>query len=326
MPSKKRAHPPSLADRLLAATGEGAITAAEQAAAAEASFSPVPGAVLVPIERIAPSPDNPRKSFEGLDELADSIAERGLLQPLLVRRDGQRPGHYVTVAGSRRLRAAQLVRERGDPAGAGRVAALPCTVEEATDREAFADALTENLARQDLSRAEVMAAVVRLHEEEAWSAREIARRTGRSFSDVAELLRVARDDEVAAMVRAQVLTPTAAGQLQRLPRDLKAAALDGARKGRLRTVQDIRRLRGGARGAGTSPDVADGRDQAGAPRAAQRDAPDPAVTIRALTRTVEAIRRLDAPLSDADLAAVRAARDALSAYLVAPPTRPRRRR
>lgn len=243
MRSSTKLRPLSLADRLLVEAGEGEITAEEQASAAEASFSPVPRALLVPIERIAPSRDNPRKSFSGLDELAESIAERGVLQPLVVRRDAERPGYYITVAGARRLLAALIVRGSDDPQSRTRVAVLPCVVMDETDHDAFADALAENLAREDLSRGEVMDALLRLQNDYGWSARYIARRIGRSKSDVIELLGIAKDESVAPLVRDELITATTAGQIRRLPKQLRSQAVEGVRTGELKTAEDVRRLR-----------------------------------------------------------------------------------
>lgn len=238
-----RHQPHSLASQLLAVGDPGEISATERAAAAEASFGPVPRALLLPIERIAPNPDNPRKTFDHLDNLAVSIAERGILQPLLVRRDPVRPGYYITVAGARRLLAARVVQGHEDAASRARVAQLPCVVMDQTERDAFADALAENLARQDLSRAEVMTALTRLHREYGWSARYIARRTGRSVSDVAELLGIAADETVAPFVRDEIITPTTAGQIRRLPVELRPVAIAGVQSGRVKTGEDVRRLR-----------------------------------------------------------------------------------
>src|SRR5262245_58236638 len=64
---------------------------------------------LCPIEQIRPSADQPRRHFDEatLAELADSVRQHGMMQPLVVRPDGQQPGHYVLIAGERRWRAAQ---------------------------------------------------------------------------------------------------------------------------------------------------------------------------------------------------------------------------
>lgn len=275
MPASARQRPRSLADRLLADAGGDEITAAERAAAAEASFRPVPRALLVPIERLAPSHDNPRKAFDDLDELAASIAERGVLQPLVVRPEPERPGYFVTVVGARRLLAARIVQTSAEAAERARVAALPCVVTDEVDRDAYADALLENLARKDLSRAEVMAALLRLQQEFGWSARYIARRTGRSVSDVAELLKVAKDESVAGDVRAELITPSVAGQIQRLPPPLREAVLQEVHAGRSKTVEDIKRLRRRA----TTPPGDEGRPNSDAPTSAAPAAlPGPAAT------------------------------------------------
>ena len=239
MPSSRRSRPDLLVRQMLAETGSGPITAAEQAAAAESSFTPVPGALLIPIERIAPNPDNPRKSFEGVEELAASIADRGVLQPLVVRRDPQRPGYYLTIAGARRLLAALMVHGGTDAAGRMRAAALPCVVADEAEADVFADALAENMARQDLSRAEVMEAVLRLHRQYGWSSRAIARRTGRSDSDISILLRVGQDEQVAGLVREEVIAPTTAGAIQRLPAGLRPGIIAEVHAGRVRTGADV---------------------------------------------------------------------------------------
>ncbi|MDP9382917.1 MAG: ParB/RepB/Spo0J family partition protein [Chloroflexota bacterium] len=241
MPASNR--PVPLADRLLSNSRRGEATPERLSAAAEASFAPIERALLIPIERLSPSRDNPRQTFRNLDELAESIADRGLMQPLLVRRDPERPGNYMTIAGARRLMAAIICRGSEDPEVRGRVEMLPCIVSDETDEQAFADALAENLARDDLTRAEAMAAVLRLEQQYGWSAREIGRRTGRSFPDVAEMLRVAKDKDLAPLLQEELISPTAVGEIRRLPEELRPEAIAGVRDGRIRKVQDVRKLR-----------------------------------------------------------------------------------
>jgi ParB family chromosome partitioning protein len=201
--------------------------------------------VLIPIDRIEPNPDNPRHADRdtALAELAGSIAERGLLQPLVVRRATGRPGHYVVIAGSRRLLAARRVHGEPDQAARERVAQLPCLIKEASDRDAFADALLENLARADLSRAEMMEALLRLHGEYGWSASYIARRTGRNQSDISQLLGVARHPDLARLVRQEVIKPTVAGEINRLPEPVREATIAEVKAGTVRTVADVKRRR-----------------------------------------------------------------------------------
>ncbi len=151
--------------------------------------------------------------------------------------------YYITVAGAPRLLAALIVRGSDDSQSRTRVAVLPCVVMDETDHDAFADALAENLAREDLSRGEVMDALLRLQNDYGWSARYIARRIGRSKSDVIELLGIAKDESVAPLVRDELITATTAGQIRRLPKQLRFQAVEGVRTGELKTVEDVRRLR-----------------------------------------------------------------------------------
>ncbi len=241
MPASPR--PSSLYDQLRDRAGVQEITPERLAVVAEQSLQAIPSAVLIPIERITENPDNPRQkmSEQALHDLAASIAERGLLQPLVVRRAANRPGDYVVIVGSRRLLAARLVS--GDPNDEvrARVAQLPCVVKDVTDRDAFADALLENLARADLSRAEMMEAVLRLHRDYEWSGKYIAKRTGRNQGDISTLLKVASSPPLRDLVRNEVIKPTVAGIIAHLPDKEREQAIADAEAGRVRTVADIKR-------------------------------------------------------------------------------------
>jgi len=220
----------------------------ELSRAAEDAFKRVPGAVMVPIEKIEPNPDNPRHDMDGtsLRTLADSVAERGLLQPLVVRRNLDRLGQYLVIAGSRRLFAARLVRGDPDEEIRDRVAQIPCIIKEASDLDAFADALLENLARADLSRAEMMEALLRLQRDYGWSANYIARRTGRNQSDISQLLGVAHHPELSRLVREEVIKPTVAGEINRMPEPLRESTIAEVNAGKVRTVSDVKRRRAAA--------------------------------------------------------------------------------
>jgi len=241
MPASPR--PSSLYDQLRDRAGVQEITPERLAVVAEQSLQAIPSAVLIPIERITENPDNPRQkmSEQALHDLAASIAERSLLQPLVVRRAANRPGDYVVIAGSRRLLAARLVS--GDPNDEvrARVAQLPCVVKDVADRDAFADALLENLARADLSRAEMMEAVLRLHRDYEWSGKYIAKRTGRNQGDISTLLKVASSPPLRDLVRNEVIKPTVAGIIAHLPDKEREQAIADAEAGRVRTVADIKR-------------------------------------------------------------------------------------
>src|SRR3954447_23958705 len=166
MPASRRRQPAPIDPR---GRDHTTATNAELAQTAERGWERLDRARRIPIERITPNPDNPRTHYDELGPLADSIAARGLLLPLLVRADPERPGYYLVIAGSRRLLASRMVDQRDDAGARARVQQLPCLIADSDDRDAFADALLENMGRQDLSRAEMMAAVRRLRDEFSFS-------------------------------------------------------------------------------------------------------------------------------------------------------------
>ncbi|WP_022853175.1 ParB/RepB/Spo0J family partition protein [Thermodesulfatator atlanticus] len=132
-----------------------------------------------PIEALRPSPYQPRIQKEkGLEELAASIKEKGLLQPLLVRE--VTPGIYEIVAGERRFQAARL-------AGLKRV---PVIVKELSHQETLELALIENLQREDLNPIEEALGYQRLMEEFDLTQEEVAQKVGKSRAAVANTLRL----------------------------------------------------------------------------------------------------------------------------------------
>ena len=133
----------------------------------------------VAVERIVPSPWQPRARFEDakLQEMAESIREHGIVEPLVVRPRGD---GFELVAGERRLRAARL-------AGLENV---PVVVREMDDREAVEITLIENLQREDLTALEEAAAFVRLMEEFGATQEDVAKRVGRSRPAVANTIRL----------------------------------------------------------------------------------------------------------------------------------------
>lgn len=138
----------------------------------------------IPIEKIAPNPRQPRRHFDqqALQELARSIRQHGILQPLSVQRLGS---GYVLVAGERRLRAAGL-------AGLSHV---PCILVKVSDEDSALLALVENLQRSDLHFLEEAAAISRLITQFGLSQEEAAKRLGMSQSAVANKLRLLRLSE-----------------------------------------------------------------------------------------------------------------------------------
>lgn len=244
MPSSSRTRPKRLAADLLTETPPTREASSDDLArVAENAFAPVPRARMIPIERIAPSGDNPRKGFDHIDELAESIAASGVLQPLLVRRDADRPGYYRLIAGERRLQAAHRVQGFDNAEARARVETMPCVIRDESDQDAFADSLAENVARNDLTRAEIMDAYRRLRDEYGWGVRAIARRTGRSVGDVSELLNLSDDSCLAPIVRDEIIAPTTASEIRRLPAELREKAIEGVRTGTVTKMADVQRLR-----------------------------------------------------------------------------------
>jgi ParB family chromosome partitioning protein len=132
-----------------------------------------------PIEEIRPSKSQPRKTFsnEKLDELAASIREKGIIQPLVVRR---KDDHYELIAGERRWRAAQKAGLRD----------LPVVIQDVSDDTALEMALIENIQREDLNAVEEAEAYHALMERFTLSQEELAKRVGKERSTVANSLRL----------------------------------------------------------------------------------------------------------------------------------------
>ena len=147
----------------------------------------------IPLELVAPNPRQPRRAFdqESLQALADSIRERGIVQPVLVRPVAG--GTYELVAGERRWRAAQL---------AG-MESVPALVRPRDDATALEIALIENMAREDLNPVEEARACAALVEELGLTREEVGRRVGRSRVAVSNLLRVLDlPDEILGLLEA----------------------------------------------------------------------------------------------------------------------------
>ena len=145
----------------------------------QGDLPPSAGIVRLPVERILRDPAQPRKTFDEakLRELAESIRTQGIIQPILVRRDG---ADYRLIAGERRWRAAQL-------AGLHEV---PAVVRDVTAAEAFELALVENLQRTDLSPLEEAEGYRRLVQEFGLTQEQVGERVGRDRASVANALRL----------------------------------------------------------------------------------------------------------------------------------------
>jgi len=151
------------------------------------------GQLMVPIGALSRGPFQPRRRFdaEQLEALAASIRERGIMQPILVRSDHGRAGHYQIVAGERRWRAAQLAK----------LHEVPVIVRALHDRDALEIAIIENVQREDLGPLEEAEGYRRLIEEFRATQDDIAREVGKSRSHVANMLRLLA---LPAAVRAQL--------------------------------------------------------------------------------------------------------------------------
>jgi len=134
----------------------------------------------LPLEKITPNPHQPRKDFDQdkLTELAESFKTRGMLQPILVKKEG---ADYQLVAGERRFRAAKL-------AGLEAVAAL--VLEDIDAAEMLQLALIENLQREDLNPVETAQAYRSLIEKCGWNQSQLAERVGKNRASVANTLRL----------------------------------------------------------------------------------------------------------------------------------------
>ncbi|MCS7338665.1 MAG: ParB/RepB/Spo0J family partition protein [Verrucomicrobiae bacterium] len=160
---------------------------------AGSGLEPAPGERVqhVPLDRIRPSPLQPRKDFaeDALRELAESIRERGVLQPLIVRTRGD---HFELIAGERRWRAAQLLG----------LTEVPVIVREADDRTVLELSLIENLQRENLNPIEEAQGYAQLIGLFNLTQEEVAARVGKSRAVVANALRLLKlPDEVQTWLR-----------------------------------------------------------------------------------------------------------------------------
>lgn len=140
-----------------------------------ASSAGTPIGRLVPIELVDPNPEQPRQMMGDLSELKASIAEKGIIEPLIVRQRGSR---YQIVAGERRYQAASQLGLRE----------LPVVIRDADDREVIEIALIENLQRKDLGAFEEAEALEALAKRCGYTHEDLARRLGKSRTSITESL------------------------------------------------------------------------------------------------------------------------------------------
>lgn len=166
----------------------------------------------VPLSKVKPNAGQPRKNFDKaeLEELADSIRQNGIIQPLVVRKVGQ---NYEIIAGERRYRAAKLAKLKE----------VPVVVKDVSDEDAYRLALIENLQRSDLNPMEEAQGYQQLIEQNGLTQEELSKLVSKSRSSVANTLRLLdlpddvqglmRDGKLSAgHARALLMVPTSEGR------------------------------------------------------------------------------------------------------------------
>ncbi len=197
---------------------------------------PAAGLQEIPVNAIRPNPQQPRKTFdaEALGELERSIAELGVLVPIIVRplpvRDGT--AQFELIAGERRWRAAT----------ASRLATIPAIVREADDRTSLEVAVVENLQRKDLDPLEEAMGFQHLLDEHGFTQERLAERLGKSRPAITNALRLlGLPDAIKILLRSGKLSVGHARALLGVPADRREAVAARVERDGL-TVRDIERL------------------------------------------------------------------------------------
>lgn len=141
-----------------------------------------PADIVVPVDQISPNPDQPRRVFQpgALEELAASIREKGIIQPLILRRDPNNEARFQIVAGERRWRASQMAQ----------VHAVPAIIRDFDDTEVLEIAIIENIQRADLNAIEEAAGYRQLMDRFGHTQERLAEALGKSRSHIANTLRL----------------------------------------------------------------------------------------------------------------------------------------
>lgn len=171
--------------------GLDALFMAEENAPMQAETAPANATLDVPIHLLDPNREQPRKHFDdaGLSDLAESIRSSGIIQPLIVRVDGER---YRIVAGERRWRAAKLAGLKD----------IPVIIRDYSDIEMMEIALIENIQRADLNPVEEANGIHALVEEHNLTQEEVAKRLGKSRPTIANALRILKlPESILTMLR-----------------------------------------------------------------------------------------------------------------------------
>jgi ParB family chromosome partitioning protein len=176
------------------------------------SFSGASIGRMIPIDKIRPNPDQPRKTFGDLRELTDSVREKGVLEPLLVRFMPREDIYYI-ISGERRYHASK----------AAGLHELPCIEKIADDAETLELALIENLQRKDLTAFEEADGLQRLADQFDYTHDDIAKKIGRARSSVTETLslRVIPDEVRKECIESGVTSKSLLLQVARQPNEKK---------------------------------------------------------------------------------------------------------
>lgn len=168
--------------------------AATPAIPVETAGTPARGERLIPVEQISPNPDQPRRHFSqsALDELAASIREKGIIQPLILRPDPADQNRFQIVAGERRWRAAQIAQLHD----------LPAIVRNFDDTEVLEVAIIENIQRADLNPVEEAQGYRQLMEKFGHTQDQLATAMGKSRSHLANMMRLLQlPDEIQTLLQ-----------------------------------------------------------------------------------------------------------------------------
>ncbi len=209
----------------------------------------------IPVEQVHPNPDQPRRSFDdtALAELAASIREKGIIQPLIVRPAPGQDGHYQIVAGERRWRASQIAQLHD----------VPAIVREYNDTEVLEVAIIENIQRSDLNAIDEATSYRQLMDRFGHTQDQMASALGKSRSHIANLLRLLNlPDDIQVHVVSGALTAGHARALIGHP-DASALARQIMKKGLsvreaenlARTTQDDTPKRRTSAGRATTKDA-----------------------------------------------------------------------
>lgn len=197
------------------------------------------------IEKIRPNPDQPRRELGGIEELAESVREKGILEPMLVR--PLEDGTFQIIAGERRYHAARSVG----------LTIVPCIEVDVDERGCLEISLIENLQRLDLTVFEEAEAIARLVEDFAYTHEQIARKLGRARTSITELLSLNRMPVSVrnACRRADITTKSTLMEIVRQATEEEMLALVEAVASERLTRDEVRerkRRNGGNGGAGTT--------------------------------------------------------------------------